>query len=193
MKFTIQKSPSIDQLVIGCKDQRPQAQKEVYNRFSPKMLGVCLRYVKDQPEAEGVMVKSFFKVFNKIDQFKADGSFEGWIRRIMVNESLIYLRKNKSMYLEVDIESAEREPDYGSLNNNLEVEDLMKLINNLPVGYRTVFNLYAIEGFSHKEIASQLGINENTSKSQLSRARTLLQKQLLNLDKQVEQKFASHE
>lgn len=133
-------------------------------------------------EAEDVMVAAFTKIFERVNQFKNEGSFEGWIRRIMVNESLTYLRKNKSMYVETDIEAAEREPDYTKLENQLEADDLLKLIGELPAGYRIVFNLYAMDGYSHKEIADQLGISENTSKSQLSRARIFLQKRLLELE-----------
>lgn len=144
-------------------------------------------------EAEDVMVTAFTKVFEKINQFKGDGSFEGWIRRIMVNESLTYLRRHKSMYLETEIEAADREPDYGSLQNELEAEDLRKLIADLPTGYRIVFNLYAIDGFSHQEIAEQLGITESTSKSQLSRARALLQKRLIELEGVGEYKETDHE
>lgn len=153
------------------------------------MYALCMRYIKDDSEAEDVMITAFVKVFEKIDQFKGEGSFEGWIRRIMVNESLTYIRKHKSMYLEVDIEQADREPNCEELGNHLEAEDLMKMVNQLPVGYRTVFNLYAIEGYSHKEIAKQLGISENTSKSQLSRARVLLQKYLLNSERIINEKI----
>ena len=134
------------------------------------------------------MVTAFTKVFEKIGQYKGEGSFEGWIRRVMVNESLTYLRRNKNMYLEADISEAAYEPDYQKLDNQLEADDLLKMIAALPVGYRTVFNLYAIDGFTHQEIADQLGISENTSKSQLSRARALLQRQLSELEKELIQK-----
>ena len=125
------------------------------------------------------------KVFEKLEQYNGEGSFEGWIRRIMVNESLMYIRKHKNMSLEVEVEKAEMKPDYQSLESTLETDDLMRLITELPVGYRTVFNLYAIEGYSHKEIAEQLGINENTSKSQLSRARKYLQNRLAELQQEA--------
>lgn len=171
-----------DELIAKCRNNDAQAQKMLYEFHSAKMFGVCLRYIKDHDQAEDVMISGFVKVFEKINQFKNEGSFEGWIRRIMVNESLTFIRKNKSMYLEVDIEYAEKEPDYSTLNNHLETEDLLKLIHSLPTGYQTVFNLYAIEGYSHKEIAEALNISENTSKSQLSRARTLLQRMLLELE-----------
>lgn len=193
MRLKIQRSKTEEDLVKGCRDNKSLAQRLVYERYAGKMLALCLRYIRDHSEAEEVMIGGFTKVFSKIDQFKGDGSFEGWIRKIMVNESLIYLRKNKSMYLEVDIGEADREPDFQNLETSLEAEDLMKMIQELPVGYRTVFNLYAIEGFSHKEIAAQLGININTSKSQLSRARKILQKMLVERENWMESKMVSYE
>jgi RNA polymerase sigma-70 factor (ECF subfamily) len=129
-------------------------------------------------EAEDLLIMAFTKVFEKIDQFKGDGSFEGWIRKIMVNEALSFLRKNRSMYLETDLEVADREANYENLSDHLEAEDLINMIQELPPGYQIVFNMYAIDGYSHREIADHLGISENTSKSQLSRARTYLQKLL---------------
>ncbi|GAB1445823.1 hypothetical protein MASR2M41_15510 [Flammeovirgaceae bacterium] len=139
-------------------------------------------------EAEDVLVVAFTKVFEKIDQYKAEGSFEGWLRRIIVNESLTYLRRNKNMYLETEIEKVDQSPNFSQLENNLEVDDLLKMVGELPTGYRMVFNLYAIDGYSHKEIAEQLEISESTSKSQLSRARVLLQRKLSMLEKKVETK-----
>ncbi|MEQ8244967.1 RNA polymerase sigma factor [Fulvivirga sp.] len=188
MKLKIHQTDE-EALIGQCRKFDRQAQKALYEKYAAKMFAVCLRYVKEPTEAEDVAITAFVKIFEKIDQFKGEGSFEGWIRRIMVNESLTYIRKNKSMYLEVDIEMADREPDYGSLNNQLEADDLMKLVQELPTGYRTVFNLYAIEGYSHKEIADELGISENTSKSQLSRARALLQKQLLETEVILKEKI----
>lgn len=129
-------------------------------------------------QAEDVLVIAFTRIFEKIDKFKGEGSFEGWIRRIVVNEALTALRKSRAMMLETDLDQADRQPDYSSLADQLEAEDLLKMIDELPPGYRVVFNMYAIDGFSHKEIAEQLGISENTSKSQLSRARSYLQKVL---------------
>lgn len=181
MQFEIYRA-SETELIEGCKMGHRQAQKLLYDQFSGKMYALCCRYIKDRMEAEDVMVGAFTKIFERIDQFKYEGSFEGWIRRVMVNESLTYLRKNKSMYLETDIEAADREPDYAKLDSQLEAEDLLKLIGELPGGYRIVFNLYALDGYSHKEIADQLGISENTSKSQLSRARTFLQKRLIEME-----------
>ena len=181
MEFKIYRATE-DELLKGCKKRDPQAQKRLYDTYSSKMYAICYRYVKDSMEAEDVLVTAFTKVFERIDQFKNEGSFEGWIRRVVVNEALTYLRRNRSMYLETDLEAADREPDYSSISDHLEAEDLMTMIQELPSGYRMVFNLYAIDGYSHKEIAEQLGISENTSKSQLSRARTFLQKVLLERD-----------
>ena len=132
--------------------------------------------------AEDILITAFTKIFEKIEQFKSEGSFEGWIRRIVVNEALTYLRKNRSMYLETELDEVDYEPQYERLSDHLETEDLLRMIQELPTGYRIVFNLYAIDGFTHKEIAEQLGISENTSKSQLSRARTYLQKVLVEND-----------
>jgi RNA polymerase sigma-70 factor (ECF subfamily) len=139
-------------------------------------------------EAEDVLITAFTKVFDKIQQFKNEGSFEGWIRRIVVNESLTYLRRHRSMYLATELDNANREPDYTTISNQLEAEDLLKMIQDLPTGYRIVFNLYAIDGYSHKEIAEKLGISENTSKSQLCRARTHLQRVLIQQDSMGSQK-----
>lgn len=172
-------------LAERCKKQDRQAQRELFDLYSGRMLALCSRYIKDRAEAEDVMITGFTKIFSRIDQFKGEGSFEGWMRRVIVNEALSQLRKTRNLYLETDLEVADRQPDWNSLENSLEAEDLLKLITDLPEGYRIVFNLYAIDGYSHKEIAEQLGISENTSKSQLSRARTWLQKNLLELEGDV--------
>jgi len=176
MKLRKEKSNMEQELARLCKKNNAKAQKQLYEHFSPRMLAVVNRYIKDKSEAESTMVKGFMVVFDKIKQYNGEGSLEGWIRRIMINESLMYLRKNKNMYLEVDITEAKYETNFETASSKLEVDDLLKMVQELPVGYRTIFNLYVIEGFNHKEIAEKLGINENTSKSQLSRARALLQK-----------------
>ena len=175
MRFRIWKKTEEQDLVSGCRRGDHKSQRSVYEQHAPQMLALCLRYVHDRSEAEGVMVSGFLKVFDKIGQYSGDGSFEGWIRRIMVNESLLYLRQNKKAHMMVEVEAASREVYTDDAHHQLAADDLMALVRKLPDGYRTVFNLYAIEGYSHKEIAEQLGINENTSKSQLSRARSLLQ------------------
>jgi RNA polymerase sigma factor (sigma-70 family) len=181
MEFKIYRAKE-DELIKGCLRRERSAQRQLYDTFSSKMYSICYRYVKDSMEAEDILVTAFMKVFDKIEQFKSEGSFEGWIRRIVVNEALTYLRRNRAMYLETDLEQADREPDYSKLSDHLEAEDLMNMIKELPTGYRIVFNMYAIDGYSHKEIADQLNISENTSKSQLSRARVYLQKMLATTD-----------
>lgn len=192
MEFKIYRATE-DELIKGCLAHDRSAQKRLYDTYSSKMYGICYRYVRDAAEAEDILIVAFTRIFEKINQFKCEGSFEGWIRRIMVNEALTHLRRNRSMYLETDLEQVDREPDYNKLQDHLEEEDLLRMIDELPTGYRIVFNLYAIEGYSHKEIANQLGISENTSKSQLSRARTYLQKMLLENDWITHQKISNDE
>jgi len=193
MKLIINQSANQESLIRGCIKKHQLAQREVYNWLAPKMLALCRRYIKDVNEAEGVMITGFMKVLDKIEQFSGEGNFEGWVRRIMVNESLLYIRKNKGMYIEVDIEYADTEPNYSLASENLEADDLLNLINSLPIGYRTVFNMFAIEGYSHKEIAESLAISENTSKSQLSRARKMLQKQIIEKEAMWEEKLRRNE
>ena len=170
------------QLIRECKQKKSKAQKAVYDKYAARMLAVCLRYIKDRMEAEHVMVGGMIKTFEKIGQFQEEGSFEGWIRRIMVNESLMYLRKNKNMALESDFDEVTEEPNYDELSQSVDAEELLKLIEELPVGYRTVFNLYAIEGYKHQEVGEMLGISIGTSKSQLNRARKLLRKGLVRIE-----------
>lgn len=189
----IKRSKTEERLIDACRKGDRKAQYELYEKYAPLMYSICRRYVMRLQEAEDILVCGFTKVFQKLHQFKGEGSFEGWVRRIMVNEALTFIRRNKSMYLEVEIETASREPDLNKLSDQLEVEDLEKMIDRLPMGYKTVFNLYAIEGFSHKEIAQKLGISENTSKSQLSRARAHLQKLLLNAELSINDKLISNE
>lgn len=187
MEFTIYRAKETE-LIEGCRRKNAQAQKSLYDRYAGKLFALCCRYIKEKMEAEDVFIIAFTKILDRMDQFKGEGSFEGWMKRIVVNESLSYLRRNKNMYLEMDIEAANREPNFDKLDSHLLAEDLMKMIESLPSGYRIVFNLYAIDGYSHKEIAEQLGITENTSKSQLSRARVALQKRIVELEKNLIQK-----
>jgi len=184
MDFTVYRTKDTE-LIEGCRRRDASAQKSLYERFAGKLYALCCRYIKEKMEAEDVLIIAFTKILDRIDQYKGEGSFEGWMKRVVVNESLTYLRRNKNMYLEMDIEAADREPDFEKLESHMQAEDLMKMIESLPSGYRIVFNLYAIDGYSHKEIAEQLGISENTSKSQLSRARLALQKSLLESEKRL--------
>jgi RNA polymerase sigma factor (sigma-70 family) len=192
MSFEIYRAKEQD-LIKGCLRRDRVSQQQLFDLYSSKMYAICYRYVKNPMEAEDILVTAFTKIFERISQFKGDGSFEGWIRRVMVNEALTFLRKSRNMYLETDLEQADREPNYDQLSDHLEAEDLMRMIQELPAGYRLVFNMYAIDGYSHKEIAEQLGISENTSKSQLSRARTYLQKLLMDYEGTSNQNIISNE
>jgi RNA polymerase sigma factor (sigma-70 family) len=176
------------QLVKALRKEDPKAQRQVYDKYSTRMLGLCFRYICDDMAAEDVMVEGFLKVFGKIDQFNSDGSFEGWIRRIMVNEALGYLRKQKKVLEDTLSDEANNIPDYALADQNLETQELLNLIEGLPVGYRTVFNLYAIEGYAHSEIAQMLNITEGTSKSQLYRARALLQRMVSDWENDFKKK-----
>jgi RNA polymerase sigma-70 factor (ECF subfamily) len=159
----------------------PTAQRIFYDTFSGKFLGICCRYIGDRMAAEDIMVECMVKIFEKANQFGFKGSFEGWAKKLLVNEALTYLRSKKMF--EVTIEEMHELPNSYSQNMDFESEDLLKLIQALPNGYRTIFNLYAIEGYNHKEIGKLLGISEGTSKSQLSRARVILQGQLKKNEK----------
>lgn len=160
-----------------------EAQQQLFEQYAPKMLGVCRQYVKDNHHAEDLLLEGFLKVFSNLHQFKNEGSFEGWIRRIMVNTCISYLRKKNLIDLS-DEEYVFNDASTESLENT-SVEDIQKLIDRLPEGYKMVFNLYAIEGFKHSEIAAQLGISESTSKSQLFKARKLLQENYYKMNKSI--------
>ena len=160
-------------LIKKASQQNREAQQQLFAQFSPKMLGVCRQYVKDMHHAEDLMLQGFFKVFTNLQKFKGTGSFEGWIRRIMVNTCISYLRKKNPIQL-TDEDFVFNDSATESLENT-SVEDIQKLIDKLPEGYKLVFNLYAIEGFKHSEIAEKLQVSESTSKSQLFKARKWLQ------------------
>jgi len=174
---------SNEEMLEGCKAQKEHAQKILFERYAGLMTGVCMRYADRYEEAQDMMQDGFIKVFKKINSFTGKGSLEGWIRRIMVNTALDHLRKTKKERFHVDVNEVEYKLQDGQqIISSLQADDLLKLIQALPVGYRTVFNMYAIEGYTHKEIAEELGVSENTSKSQYSRARSLLQKKLEEIE-----------
>jgi len=154
-----------------------QAQQVIYEQFAPKMLSVCRQYISDAFFAEDVLVSGFLKVFTKLNQFDQRGSFEGWIRRIMVTTAISHLRSQKRLVFLEDFPETNLLESM-TANDNLEVEDLQKLIDGLPENYKVVFLMYAIDGYSHQEISEVLNITESTSKTQLHRARKLLQHQL---------------
>lgn len=166
-----------EEIVQGCVKKEPRAQKFLYDKFSRKMMGVCMRYCNNTEEAEDVLQNGFISIFLNIESFKGAGSLEGWIRRIMVNTALTHLRKNKKLLQNIELETVEYMlPSTNHINESAGAKDLLKIIQTLPTGFKTVFNLYAIEGYSHKEIGELLGISEGTSKSQYARAKTHLQK-----------------
>ncbi|WP_226391297.1 RNA polymerase sigma factor [Penaeicola halotolerans] len=167
------------QLIEGCLRGDQKAQKHLYDQYSGKLFALCLRYMKDHDLAQDVLIEGFMRIFEKLEQFKHEGSFEGWMKRLMVNHALMTLRKNRATLMELNWDDERSELKEEVLqSDHLEAEDMLSMVKALPVGYRTVFNLYAIEGYSHKEIGDMLQISENTSKSQLSRARVLLQKMM---------------
>lgn len=169
-------------LVQKCIEGDPRAQRMLFEKFAPKMLGVCIRYTKDVEQAEDVLQDGFVKIFTKLDHYNGVGSLEGWVRRIMVNTALDQIRRNLKHQDDVALDQVEfRLEKDGHILESLMEEDLLKLISEMPVGYKTVFNMFAIEGYSHKEIADEMGISENTSKSQYSRARSFLKAKLEEL------------
>lgn len=166
------------QLIQRCQRGDRIAQKHLYDAFSPKMYPLCCRYAKESADAEDILVTAFTRILERIDQYRGEGSFEGWIKRIVINEALDFLRRKKKMFTTLTIEDAEAEITSPTTHDPFAEEELLLMIGELPAGYRVVFNLFAIDGYSHKEIAEQLNISESTSKSQLSRARVHLQKLL---------------
>jgi len=168
------------ELIQCCIKQDRSAQKLIYKTYAPVLLGMCMRYVVDRSEAEDILQEGFVKVFTHISSFTGVGSFEGWLKKIMINTAITYYHKNLKRRYHYDIEEMydlqSEEVEFGDADYTHE--ELLKVIADLPDGYRMVFNLYAIEGYKHKEIAEMMGIDINTSKSQFSRARKLLQKKL---------------
>jgi RNA polymerase sigma factor (sigma-70 family) len=166
---------TIEELINRSKAGERKAQELLYRQFASKMLGVCMRYATDKMEAEDMLQGGFIKMFTKLEDYRGDGSFEGWLRRIMVYSSIEYYRKHHKMVQMMDVADMGDEPSVNpSAMATISAQDLMRLINQLSPGYKMVFNLYAIEGYSHREIAGMMGITEGASKSQLSRARSIL-------------------
>ncbi len=182
MTLNLEHKQNLDELVEGCRAGNRKAQELVYRMLSSKMLGVCMRYAKDRFEAEDILQVAFIKIFEKVKEFKGEGSFEGWVRRIMVNTSIEFYRKNARMYPMVDLEHVPEKAVDENQMSRMNMNDLMKAIQSLSPGYRMIFNMYAIEGYSHKEIAAELNISEGTSKSQLARARGILQDYIINME-----------
>ncbi len=173
------------ELIKGCLRENATCQKEIFDRFASRMLGVCNRYARNSADAEDILQDAFIKVFNKLDQFKFEGSFEGWVRKIVVNTALkkYSLIRYEKEFTGFDVPENQKIQADPAAYSHLTEKDLLVLINSLPDGYRLIFNLYVIEGYQHEEIASMLQIQPGTSRSQLVKARTLLQKQILQLQK----------
>jgi RNA polymerase sigma-70 factor (ECF subfamily) len=167
-------------ILLGCLKNEAAAQRELYNRYSPKMLAVCFRFAHNREDAEDMLQEGFIKVFSQIHTFQNKGAFEGWIRRIIVHTCINHLKKNKRFSENIDILHAGsvqiREESVPSIVQAKQIVDCIRI---LPVGYRTVLNLYAIEGYSHKEIAGMLDIEESTSRSQYTRAKQMLEEILV--------------
>lgn len=180
MKTT--KTIQINDLIAGCKLGDRQMQQMLYHQTSAKMFTICLRYAKDRMEAEDVLQMGFIKIFKNIKEYRKDGSFEGWMKKIIVNTAIESYRKNKRNLAILAIDDIFEAELTGFDYNRLGVQDLMNLIQKLADGYRIVFNMYAIEGYSHKEIAQKLGISVGASKSQLSRARAILQQEIIKME-----------
>jgi len=182
--FKVIKINNDSQLIIQSLQNNRQAQKLLYEKFSPKMLSLCAYYIKDQQQSEEVMLNGFLKVFTKLNQFSNKGSFEGWIRKIMVFECISYLRKKNKLIFTDNIEIFETIID-NEVELTIAVEDLHNYINALPEGSKIVFNMYVIEGYKHAEIAEILNVSTGTTKTQLYRARKALQEMISSNKKKV--------
>ncbi len=170
-------------LIESCIKGDRASQKAIYDRLAPRMLPLCMRYVGDRSLAEDVLQDGFITLFTHLDSYKGNGSFEGWARKIFVTTALMELRKKDALKMSDELDTVRgMKADLPSQGQNIGYKELMKLVMQLPAGFRTVFNMYAVEGYSHKEIGDILGISESTSRTQLSRARICLQ----NMIKEIE-------
>lgn len=176
------KVPLDGDILTGCVNKDRASQKKLYELFYGKMMAVCMRYATDTEEAKDLLNEGFMKVFTNIHKFKPEHSLESWIRRIMINNAIDAYRKNKKHKYNVDIEQAYSVARNETVSSDLGVEEIMKLIQKLSPAYRTVFSLYVIDGFNHREISEKLGISEGTSKSNLSKARMKLQQMIKKLE-----------
>ena len=171
------------QLIEDCIKGDRASQKVLYDRLAPRMYPLCIRYVGDRTLAEDILQDGFITLFTRLDSYKGDGSFEGWARRIFVTTAMMNLRKKDALKISDELETARgMKAETVSQMQNIGYKELMKLVMSLPTGFRTVFNMYAIEGYSHKEIAQMLGITETTSRTQFSRARAWLQTKIKEIE-----------
>ena len=168
--------PSESDLINGCIEGNPEMQRLLYDRYSSKMYGVCLRYAQNTEDANDVMQEGFIKVYRSLPKFRSEGSFEGWIRRIFINTSIEHYRKKVKLYNVTEAQENTIEDNELDALDSLATKDILGIVNELSPGYKQVFNMHVVEGYSHKEIAQVLGITEGTSKSQLARAKGVLKK-----------------
>lgn len=163
-------------ILVGCLQNDPSAQRELYNRYSPKMLSVCYRFSQSREDAEDMLQEGFIKIFTQIHTFQNKGAFEGWVRRIIVHTCINFLKKNKKFNENTDLDHAGYlEVKEETMPSIMQAKQIIECIRLLPLGYRTVLNLYALEGYSHKEIGNMLDIEESTSRSQFTRAKAMLE------------------
>ena len=170
---------SDEAIIEGCKAGNRLMQKMLFQKYSSTMLGVCMRYSKDKQEAEDIMLEGFMHILDKISQFKKEGSFEGWMKRIMVNLAISNYRKNLKFYYTDNLTDFEFDSEIASPIDNLSIKEILSSLEKLPEGYSIIFNLFIIEGYTHHQIANKLAISIGTSKSQLSKARKAMQMLLL--------------
>ena len=163
-------------ILVGCLNNDPSAQRELYNRYSPKMLSVCYRFSNSREDAEDMLQEGFIKIFTQIHTFQNKGAFEGWIRRIIVHTCINFLKKNKKFSNSIDLDQGDYlEVKEETVPSVMQARQIIECIRLLPIGYRTVLNLYALEGYSHKEIGDMIDIEESTSRSQYTRAKAMLE------------------
>lgn len=176
-----------ESLIAGCVNGKRSAQHDLYRKYSPVMMAVCMRYARSRDEAEDMLQEAFLKIFQNIRSYRGDGSFEGWMKRIMINHSLNYYRKHKRLPFFEDLEHIDereimQQNEPSVQDTPVSADTILALIRTLPPGYRLVFNMFVIDEYNHKEIADALKISENTSKTQLLKARRMLQKKLSGLN-----------
>ena len=172
---------NLNRMWEGCLQNDRKQQELLYKTLAPKMMAVCMRYANDKDEAQDILQEGFIKMFNNVHKYRGDGNLEGWIRRIMVHTAISRYRKLKPMVLVEDMAESNLNTSTSNNANNLELKDLLKLVQQLPQVYRSVFNLYAVEGYSHQEIGTTLGISELLSRTTLYRARNILKEKLMQL------------
>lgn len=185
-------TPSEQELVQGCLADDRSSQELLYGRFARRMYAVCMRYARHEEEAQDLLQEGFIRVFEKLASFRTEGSLEGWIRRIMVHTAINHFRRKSQQNERIGMHHIPEVPVASTAVNKLGEQELLALVAGLPDGYRHVFNLYAIEGYDHAEIATMLGCGESTSRSQLAKARRMLQQRLHEKERQVHARQPFH-